>query len=272
VNAAIVDDGNVIPFTLFEIEFKPAVIPVRIVDHEKGAELVFLGQPEEIVSDNGADGVNFTVLGIQIMAQNVIFCPVIKIGIRSLVDGEYPGYKVLLTGFSPDSIFGQRTEPRTWNGSPWFGIQGIPDRTEASFADHVDFKTDEFWNWKIFEERNFEESRLGNPAMRKELRNNGLRVNVKMQRNDILQDILDAVDFGGWRSEDMIFRTWIVVFQRKDERGQMGQMPVVAHECKMNGFVGCHVVNLLLQPTIASFLQKTRPDCMKELEKRGSRT
>ena len=30
VNAAIVDDGNVIPFTLFEIEFKPAVIPVRM--------------------------------------------------------------------------------------------------------------------------------------------------------------------------------------------------------------------------------------------------
>ena len=144
------------------------------------------------------------MLSIKIMAQDVFFCSVVEVGVEGFVNGKYARHEMLFAGFSPNTIFGQSTEPWIGDSYPRFYTQSIPYRTETSLANHVDFKTYEFGNGKISEKRNFEKSRFGNPAMRKEPGNDWFRIDIEMQRNDILQDILDAVDIGSRCSEDMV--------------------------------------------------------------------
>ena len=245
MNTAIMDNGNIVPLALFKVEFKSAVVSVGIVHHEESAELVSLRQSQKVVSDNGANGVNFTMLGIKVMAEDIILCLLVEIRVRPFINGEYARHKVLFFGFSPNSVFGKCTKPRTWNSNPRLGIQRIPYRSETSFTNHINFKVNKPGDREIFEKRNFQEGGFGNAAMRKEAGNNGLWINIEMKRNSILQNGFDAFDVSRWRSQDMILGSGMVMFQRKDECRKMRQMPVVAHECKMNGVCGCHDVNLL---------------------------
>ena len=103
--AAIMDENDVVPLALFEVKFQSPVISTWIIHHEEGAELVSLRKPEEIVLDNGTDGIDFSVLSVQVMAQDVIFRLVIEIGIGSLVNGKHSRHEVLLRGIPPNPIW-----------------------------------------------------------------------------------------------------------------------------------------------------------------------
>ena len=174
MNAAIMDNDNIVPLALFEVKLKSAIIPIGVIHHEEGTELVPLRQTKKVVPDNGTDGVNFTMLSIKIMAKDVFLCLLVKIRIRPFINGEYARHKVLLFGFSPNSVFGQCTKPRTWNSNPRLGIQGIPYRSETSFTNHINFKVNKPGDRKIFEKRDFQEGCLCNSSMCEEPRDNRL--------------------------------------------------------------------------------------------------
>ena len=71
--------------------------------------------------------------------------------------------------------------------------------------------------------------------MRKEPRNNWFWIDIEMQRDGILQDIFDAADVCCRCSHDVIFRARVIVFQRKNQSWQVGQVPVVANKREVNG-------------------------------------
>ena len=60
--SAIMDNGNIVPLALFKVEFKSAIIPIGVIHHEEGAELVFLGQSEEIVLNNRTNCIDYPML------------------------------------------------------------------------------------------------------------------------------------------------------------------------------------------------------------------
>ena len=60
--AAIMDENDVVPLALFKVEFKSAIIPIGVIHHEEGAELVFLGQSEEIVLNNRTNCIDYPML------------------------------------------------------------------------------------------------------------------------------------------------------------------------------------------------------------------
>ena len=62
MNTAIMDNGNIVPLALFKVEFKSAIIPIGVIHHEEGAELVFLGQSEEIVLNNRTNCIDYPML------------------------------------------------------------------------------------------------------------------------------------------------------------------------------------------------------------------
>ena len=70
MNAAIMDNDNIVPLALFEVKLKSAIIPIGVMHHEEGTELVPLRQTKKVVPDNGTDGVNFTMLSIKIMVSS----------------------------------------------------------------------------------------------------------------------------------------------------------------------------------------------------------
>ena len=63
MNAAIMDNDNIVPLALlFEVKLKSAIIPIGVIHHEEGAELVFLGQSEEIVLNNRTNCIDYPML------------------------------------------------------------------------------------------------------------------------------------------------------------------------------------------------------------------
>ena len=88
MNAAIMDNDNIVPLALFEVKLKSAIIPIGVIHHEEGTELVPLRQTKKVVPDNGTDGVNFTMLSIKIMAKDVFLCLLVKIRIRPFPPGS----------------------------------------------------------------------------------------------------------------------------------------------------------------------------------------
>ena len=42
MNTAIMDNGNIVPLALFKVEFKSAVVSVRIVNYKECSELISL--------------------------------------------------------------------------------------------------------------------------------------------------------------------------------------------------------------------------------------
>ena len=91
MNAAIVNHDDIVPLALFEVEFKSAVVSVGIVHHEESAELVSLRQSQKVVSDNGANGVNFTMLGIKVMAEDIFLCLLVEIRIGPYENNDVMG-------------------------------------------------------------------------------------------------------------------------------------------------------------------------------------
>ena len=103
--AAIMDENDVVPLALFEVKLKSAIIPIGVIHHEEGTELVPLRQTKKVVPDNGTDGIDFSVLSVQVMAQDVIFRLVIEIGIGSLVNGKHSRHEMLFRGIPPNPIW-----------------------------------------------------------------------------------------------------------------------------------------------------------------------